>query len=667
MSYSYKWLQSYFDTPLPPPSEIENGIIFHSFEVEGVETLNPTTDGQEKIGDTLLEIKILPDRAHDCLCHFGVAGEISAIFNLPKRNNSSDYDDLDLSSYEKSERALTVEIKDAELCRRYIGRMVENIRVGDSPLWLKERLENIGQRSINNIVDATNYVMFDLGQPMHAFDADKVAGNIIVRLASHGEKLTTLDGKQIDLAGNILVIADDVGPLAIAGVKGGNRAEVDQNTKNIILESANFHPANIRRTSASVGIRTDASKRFENELSPEIAGRAMDNLTSLLCKIAAQENLRIGEKIDSYPNPGDKRIIETSISKINSILGISVPEDNIISILRRLDIVVNSEGEKLKLEIPARRMDLEIAENIVEEVGRIYGYDKIPAKLLDADLAQGEEKEAVKRYRVMNKIRETLVKQGFSEVYGYAFVEKGDIELANPLANNKPFLRTNLSTWLKERLAFNLQHVLFDTEPVKIFELGRVFKKENNQIREITSFVFGVARKGVKQKIGEAVNRELMSAKDALCQELKMTTCPASDTLVQTDESGNFSYAQIETSFDDLVGLTGKFVEPNLQSFISPADEYKKVSAYPRIIRDIALFVPETVDPSEVSGVIKETAGLLLAQDPTLFDVFIKDGKKSLAFRLVFQSYEKTLSDEEVNGVMNQVISVVKEMGWEVR
>jgi len=664
MAYSYKWLQSYFDTSLLSVKEVEDGIIFHAFEVEGVE---------EKNNDSLLDIKILPDRAHDCLCHYGIAVEIGAIFNLPRRVNSSDYREFKKEfSNNKPERSLSVEIKDSELCRRYIGRMVENITVGESPAWLKERLENIGQRSINNIVDATNYVMFDIGQPMHAFDADKVEGNIVVRLANHGEKLTTLDGKDIELAGNILVIADNAGPLAIAGIKGGNRAEVDQNTKNIILESANFHPTNIRRTSNTVGIRTDASKRYENELSPAVADTAMDRLSSLLNQIACPPNLsegeiRWGEKIDIYPNPQSKRIIKVSVSAINAILGIIVPEEEIISILERLEIEVSKEGDKLKLEIPFRRVDLEIVENIAEEVGRIYGYDKIPAKLLDSELSKEEEKEAAKRYRVANKIREILVKQGFSEVYGYAFTEKGEIEIANPLANNKPFLRTNLSTWIKEKLAFNLQHVLFDTEPVKIFDIGRIFKKDGEKIKETTSFVFGVARRGTKQKIGDMVNRELMATKDVLCQELKMMSCPTSDTLVQIDEVGNFSYAQIETSFDDLVSITGKFTEPNLDQFISLPVEYKKVSAFPRIIRDIALFVSESVDPEEVSGVIKETAGLLLAQDPVLFDVFIKEGKKSLAFRLVFQSYEKTLLDDEANEIMNKLADVVRETGWEVR
>ena len=659
MAYSYNWLQTYFDKPLPSPAELEKGIIFHAFEVEGIE---------EKNGDALLDIKILPDRAHDCLCHAGIAGEICAIFDLPKRARSSDYGERQGDTSEsKPERSLSVEIKDSELCRRYIGRMVENINVGKSPTWLSERLESIGQRSINNIVDATNYVMFDVGQPMHAFDADKVEGNIVVRLANRGEKLTTLDGKQIDLSGNILVIADDAGPLAIAGIKGGNRAEVDGSTKNIILESANFHPTNIRRTSASVGIRTDASKRFENELSPDVANVAMDNLTSVLYEIAGQENLKIGEKIDANPMGSEKRVIKTSVSVINSALGITILTEEIISILERLEIKVSTNGVNLELTIPARRIDLEIAENITEEVGRIYGYDKIPTRLFESQLLRTEEKEAVKRFRVMNKIREILVKQGFSEVYGYAFAEEGDIEVANPLANNKPFLRTNLAGWLKEKFAFNLQHILFDTEPVKIFEIGRVFKREGESLKEITSFALGVARKGIKQKIGEAVNRELMSAKDALCQELKMTTCPVSDTLVQIDEVGNFSFAQIETSFDDLVGIVGDFIEPNLQLFISPATEYKKVSTYPRIIRDIALFVSERVGEEEVAGAIKETAGLLLAQDPILFDVFVKEGRKSLAFRLVFQSYEKTLSDEEVNENMNRVVAVAREMGWEVR
>jgi phenylalanyl-tRNA synthetase beta chain len=664
MSYSYNWLKTYFDAEIPVPKEIENGIIFHSFEVEGME---------EKPGDTLLDIKILPDRAHDCLCHTGIAGEISAIFDIPKRSFPKDYGNEVKINFanEKPARDLTVKIDCPDLCRRYIGRMVENVKISPSPSWLKDRLENIGQRSISNIVDATNYVMNDLGQPMHAFDADKVKGGIIVRRAKDGEKMTTLDGKELILSTENMVIADEEGPLALAGIKGGNKAEVDANTKNIILESANFEPVNIRRTSQKVGIRTDASKRYENDFSPEEADAAMDRLTALLFELAGGTELKIGGKIDVYPNPTEVRYIETKAEAISAILGIEISKEEQEDILRRLDISILDNGNGWKLGVPSRRVDLNFKEDIVEEIGRIYGYDKIPPRLFDDKLVRTEEKPDEKNYRVANKIRETLVKLGFAEVYGYAFAEKGEIEVANPLATDKPYLRTNLSDWLKEKLAFNLQYVLFDNEPVKIFELGRVFKKNGElrmanyelnkglEIKEEIHLAIGVCGKAKKFKPEETLG----TAEKEIADSLHL----AKMTAISREEATGIKGLVSEYSFNEIAREAKDFSDANLDPYISPVKEYKKVSLFPRIIRDVALFVPEDIDPAEVASLIKENAGPMLDQGPFLFDVFPKDGKKSLAFRQVFQSYEKTLSDEEVNKKMNEVVAALEGKGWEVR
>jgi len=659
MAYSYNWLKTYFDKEIPSPEDIENGIIFHSFEVEGME---------KKGNDTLFDIKILPDRAHDCLCHTGIAGEVGAIFDLPKRSFPSDYGEIKTEfNSGNTARRLDVKIDCPDLCRRYIGRMVENVTVGASPAWLKERLESIGQRSISNIVDATNYVLFDLGQPMHAFDADKVKGNIIVRRATEGEKMTTLDGKELCLTTENMVIADAEGPLALAGIKGGNRAEVDANTKNIILESANFDPVNIRRTSAFVGVRTDASKRYENDFSPEVAGEAMDRLSSLLFEIAGKEALKIGDKIDVYPNPAVQKVIEVKPVEINAVLGIEVPEAAMATILKNLDIVVEKNGDTLKLTIPFRRVDLGIKENVAEEIGRIYGYDKISPQLLDSKLEQGVEREANRRFRLANKIREILVKQGFSEVYGYTFVGQGEIEVANPLALDKPYLRTNLTDWIKDRLQFNLLNILFDTDPVKIFEMGHIFKKDGEKVIETTSLCLGIARRGVKPKIQEGIKSEMGETKEKIKADLIVPELSAGQEVSEADNVNNLSFTVWEGSFDELAKNAGAFADADLDPFICPAKEYKKVSAYPRVIRDVALFVPEEVSPEEVMSAIKENSGPLLSEGPVLFDVFPKDGKKSLAFRQVFQSYERTLSDDEVNGIMDKVISTLEAKGWEVR
>jgi len=649
MLFSYNWLKTYFDKELPAPTDVEQGIIFHSFEVEGMEI---------KGDDSLLEIKILPDRNHDCLCHTGVAGEVSAIFSLPKRAFSADYGEIKTAfSNQKPARSLAVKIDAPDLCYRYVGRMVENIAVGESPTWLKERLANIGQRSINNIVDATNYVMFDLGQPMHAFDADKVKGGITIRRAKAGEIMQTLDDKELCLTENQLVIADDEGVLALAGIKGGKKAELDAQTKNIILESANFNAVNVRRTSQALGIRTDASKRFENSLSPEVAGQAMDYLTSLIYDLAGKDDLKIGESVDEYPTPAKQTVIIVSPEEINAKLGIVVPTEEMIAILKRLDIVVEQDNSKLKLTIPFRRVDLEETVNIVEEIGRLYGYDKIEPKLLEAKIDRTEIREGEKRYRIANKIREILVGQGFAEVYGYTLTEKGEVELANPLANDKPFLRSNLSDWLAEKLAFNLQYVLFDDEPVKIFEIGRVFKKDSGNISETTTLALGVAGKAKKFRAEEIIalaKKELMEVFGEDIAEISNRNLP------------EIKGGVVEISFDKIAEMARDFTPADLDKYISSAT-YQKVSLFPRVIRDVALWVPENVAEEEVIKTIKDNAGELLVIGPVQFDRFAKDERVSLAFRQVFQSYEKTLSDEEVNAIMEKIISALEAKNWEVR
>lgn len=653
MAFSYNWLKTYFDKDIPPAAEIAEGIIFHAFEVEEI---------QEVAGDQLLEIKVLPDRAHDCLCHYGIAGEIAAIFDLPKREYSLDYGELKKEfSNSIPKQDIKIEIKNPDLCRRYIGRMVENITVKKSPDWLQQRLQSLGQRSINNIVDATNYVMLDIGQPLHAFDADKVQGNIVVRMATEGEKITTLDGKEVSLTTKMLVIADEQGPLAIAGIKGGNRSEVDENTKNIILESANFDPVNVRRTSFAINIRTDASKRFENELSPTVSDEAMTRLSSLIYDLAGAENLLIGKKIDVYPKEFPPRTIEVKFEDINSILGIKVPEQEVENILRRLDIKIEKTSDFLRLGIPARRMDLEVKENIAEEIGRIYGYDKIPSSLLDSPKVETKESEAEKTFRVAKKIREIMVKNGYSEVYGYSFTDHGTIELANPLAADKSILRTNLIDWMKEKLVFNLQYVLFDDEPVKVFEIGRVFNKNGISLKESTSFAIGVAGKTKKFKPQE----EVAAIVETVIKELKLSA--PQDFLLNKKEEVEIRGELQEFDFDRMAEKAGDFPSPNLNSYIAEMKPYKKVSSYPRVIRDVALWVPETTSEDEVKKVITESAGSLLTEGPTLFDRFLKDGRVSLAFRGVFQSYEKTLSDEEVNQMMDNVTVALREHHWEVR
>jgi len=664
MLISYNWLQRYFETKLPSPEELAEKLVFHSFEIEKVEGKND---------DSVLDIKVLPDRAHDCLCHYGIAKEISALFGLEigLRAPRSTISEAVATKTEKTNRDLKIKIEDEKLCRRYIGRVIENLQVKDSSTWLKQSIEIFGQRAINNVVDVSNQVMLDIGQPLHAFDADRVEGNIQVRSARKGEKIVTLDNQEIDLDETVLIIADNKYPLAIAGIKGGKKAEVTAETKNLILEAANFDPVNIRKTARKIGIATDASKRFENELSTEVADYAMDLLTDLIVKEAGTAETKVGEKIDVYPTKIVPPTIEFETKEFSERLGVEISVDESIKILESLGIEVelqsprSSTSDTVKVIPPIERLDLVAKENYVEEVGRIYGYEKIAGKLpshLEAsplsDLpAEALAKEgAEKRFNLANKIRVILKAEGFNEVYGYSFTDRGEVELANPLANDKKFLRTNLTDWLTEKIKVNLPYILFDNEAVKIFEIGKVFVGG----KEETKLGIGI---GYRKKIkGQSAKDEL--EKVARLCEIQSQGSSRLDLAQPADEI----LAIQEFDFDKLVEETKEISETKLDDLINKNASYKIVSSYPRIIRDVAVWVSETTSVEEVSGLIKKVVSELCVEGPILFDEFTKEGRKSLAFRLVFQSYVKTLSDDEANAEMDKVIETLeKQAGFEVR
>ncbi|MFA5023301.1 MAG: phenylalanine--tRNA ligase subunit beta [Candidatus Paceibacterota bacterium] len=648
MLVSYNWLQRYFDVKLPKASDLADKIIFHSFEVEDV---------KEENGDWLLDIKVLPDRAHDCLCHYGIAKEVAALFNLKikvpvaKGNPLKAVQGLPLATV----RDLKIKIEDPNLCRRYIGRVVENIEIKESPEWLKTSLENLGQRAINNVVDISNYIMLDVGQPLHAFDADKVNGDIEVRNARAGEQMETLDGRVVDLDSSILVIADNDGPIAIAGIKGGKRTEIDEKTKNIILEAANFHPTHTRKASFKTGIRTDGSKRWENEISTEVDDYAMDIFTAMVLDLASTTETKIGEKIDVYPQKNIPAPIEFEVKEFAERLGVEIVPEESIKILESLGIKVTPkdsplgaiQGKSLMVAPPVERLDLQAKENYVEEVGRIYGYEKITGKV-PSNLEARPLSVAERRFEIANKIRVILKAEGFTEVYGYSFTDKGEVELANPLASDKKFLRTNLTDWLTEKIKVNLPYVLFDDEAVKVFEMGKVFVGGNEETR----LGLGIGyRKKIKGKNAKEELENILAKLEA-----------------KPNSVGDETLSVQEVSFDELVKKMGGIERVKLQDLVNKNASYKIVSPYPRIIRDVAVWVPENTETGEVAKIIKDSAGELCVEGPVLFDEFAKEGRKSLAFRLVFQSYVKTLSDDEANAQMEAVIKALEgQTGFEVR
>lgn len=590
MKISLKWLQTYFDAPLPSAEEIADVYTFHAFEIE------------EIVGD-MMDVKVLPNRAADCLCHRGLARELAAILDAPLK---SDPLREDVGTYYVP-TSLKVEIEDSKKCLRYMGALVKGVKVGPSPDWLKEALEAVGQRSINNVVDATNYVMLNIGQPLHAFDAAKLAQKdgaykIGVRSAKEDEKITTLSGDEYELSPNIQLITDANAdaPIALAGIKGGKAAELTADTTDIIVESANFDGTTTRRAAQALKLFTDASLRFQNRPSPELVAYGMRDVLALITECAGGEVVSV---VDEYPIPAVVAPVSVPHSRINDLLGSSFSITDIEEVFNRLGLPTSVENDIFTVTPPFERTDLVIPEDLVEEVGRIIGYDKIAATELSP--ISGTPDQA--RYRSIEKIKDELVEQGFTEISTQSFAKKGDITLANPLDKNMPALRTSLDENMKvalERAKYVAPLVLAPGQKPKLFEIGTIFTKDGEQL-------------------------------------------------------------SIKTSEPTSVSLDIKD-EPEYAPERYELGAYKPFSIYPFITRDIAFWAPASTDVRFTKPHITENAGELLVRLDQ-FDQFEKEGRISYAFRLVFQSDDHTLTDDEVNAVMENISASLSEAGYEVR
>lgn len=603
MKISYNWLQSYIEETLPEPEVLAEKIVFGAFEVEEREVIEH--------GDTVFEIKVLPDRAHDCLSHYGMAREVAGLLGLTLKP-------ITFRTHESVQSDIKVSIE-TESCRRYIARKVFSVNVGPSPEWLKTRLESIGQRSINNIVDATNYIMFSFGQPIHAFDYDKLgSGNLIIRNAYDGEEMVTLDGKLVPLDPSMVVIANNsimpadaqsTGVLALAGVKGGNLAEVDEHTKTIVIEVANFDPVMVRKTARKLNLLTDSAKRFENELTPHLAGQIIHSITDLIVDVAGGQPQ---DPIDDYPKPVSQSNVIFSTDYINQVLGITLDPSEIRDILNRYGYVFEEESELFKVLVPYERIDITGPHDMVEEIGRAYGYEKIESRLPSFDFTPTTHETFAK----ISAIKRDLVEKNYQEVYTYTFVKKGEFEVARG-AVGKSALRKNLSDGLATAYTLNKQHAdLLGISDMKIFEVGTVFPKSGEVIH-----------------VGIADNQGVR-----------------------------------EMTLDEY--LDKNPLEINQYSFAPDSEKSKTFvmwSEFPCITRDIALWIPSETSPQEVIDVLKDHGTELLVREPKIFDTFSKDGKTSAAFRMVFQSFERTLTNEEVDSIMSKIYQEVATKGWEVR
>lgn len=634
--------------------------------------------------EEVLEIKVLPDRAHDAMSYVGVAREIAA---LNSKKFDYDYDGLKFAKAERmkaNRNKLKVEIKDIKLCPRYIAAVIENIEVKESPDWMKARLLTSGMRPINNIVDATNYVMLELGQPLHAFDYEKISlTKIVVRRAKKDEKLVLLDDSEIKLSENDLLITNGENPLALAGVMGGKDSGISKNTKTIVIEAANFNAVNVRKTRTRLGLKTEASDRFEKDIDPNLAEKSCVRAVEIIEKIA---NGKLEGIVDIYPNPIKPWKIKLDLDYVNKLLGEVIPAKGIVRILEPLDIntrykIQDTRYKNLECEIPTFRIDIKTQEDLIEEVGRVWGYEKIKPQAIVAEVQPAKVSDKIKLQRT---IEDVLVGFGFDEVINYSFYSRQDaenlgldntkhLELENPQSPEQEMLRISLLPNILKNVRENLKNF----ETFDIFEMGRVFFPDTKEKRIEKNFISGAcvfAKKSAKNFFEakgymEAFFQKIRLQKieyipDAQGMKIKSDGKEigflkiVSENILESFEIKRFKGDVLVFEFDaDLISeLSGKIFA------------YQSISKYPKARRDISFVVDKSkITAQEISDSIKKLGGKNL-ETAELFDVFQKDNKTSLAYHLEFGANERTLENREVDETMEKIIGGLEgELRAEVR
>ena len=645
------------------------------------------------LGDVILNIDVTPNRA-DCFSMVGVAREVAALSGSTVREPEHTFEEVDELAAVKA----TVEIADPDLCARYVATVIEGVRVEPSPRWLQERLLAGGMRPINIVVDITNYVMLELGQPLHAFDFDKLrGGKIIVRRARKGEKLITLDGVERGLNEEMLTIADAESPVALAGVMGGFDSEVTDKTATILLESATFHPANIRRTATALKSRTEASTRFEKGLSPELAMVASQRATKLLVELAGGRSLH--GFVDAYPRPAQEVRIELSRHRLQQVLGIDLPTSQVRTALTSLGFSCRwLPPERYQVRVPYWRIDVRIQDDVAEEVARIVGYDQIPMKGLGGDVPPAVPQP---RRDLRERLRDALVAAGMQEVITYSLTTMEALERVMPpeelaahppLRATKPvsadheYVRPLLRADLLQALAQNVRR---SEGELALFEASRVYLAQPGDVPQEQEHIVGVVTGWRENRWGrpseEAVDfYDAKGYADAALRSLGVAATfqeatafglvPGRTAEIAVGERKVGILGQVHPSvaaaFDiDQEVYLFELVVDELVPLIEEVRGYQAASRYPPVVQDVALVVDRELPAAKVAAVIEEHA---LVRRAHLFDVFegehIPAGKRSLAFSITYQADDHTLTDEEAAHAQRSILKrLSKELGAELR
>ncbi len=628
----------------------------------------------EYLGDSILELELTPNRP-DCLSMLGVAQEVAALTGGRVTAPEVAYAEEERSAEEMA----TVEIADPDLCGRYTASIVSGLKIGPSPAWMQERLKACGMRPINNVVDITNYVMMEYGQPLHAFDYDKVKDHrIIVRRARAGERLLTLDGEDRPLDPEMLVITDPEGPIGLAGVMGGANTEVTEHTKTLLLESANFNNVNIRRTSTRLRLRSEASLRFDKGLSPELPPKGLRRATQLLAELAGGKVAK--GIIDVYPGAREKAPVHLTEARIEQVLGISIEMENVREVLESLAFECEQSGENgLKVSAPYWRTDIGIEDDLVEEVARISGYDDIPTTPLSGRIPPNVPDDA---RALRDAVKDILAGCGMQEVVNYSLsdvkglenaglghlAELNPLKVANPLRVEQESLRLSLRPGLLANVEHNKK---YHHGPLLMFEAGKVYIPKNGELPDEQEVLAGVVTGDPEDPMDGFLRAkgvlEMMLGRLGVDEQFERGEGEGlhPGRVVQVSARGERLaimgevHPEVVEAFD-IEGASVHVFEVDLaklRAHLPAAKRYRPVSRYPGALRDLALIV-DTDTPSRAVQEVIEAFPLVTSVD--LFDVYtgdqVSEGKKSLAFRVLYQSPSRTLGEHEVNMVQAQLL-----------
>lgn len=633
------------------------------------------------LNENVAEFEITSNRP-DCMSIIGLARETAATFNRP----------ISIKKPEVTENSenvtdyASVEIRNPELCSRYVGRVVKNVKIAPSPEWMQRRLKSCGIRAINNVVDITNYIMLEYGQPMHAYDLDHVEGKkIIVRCAEDGEQLETLDDQPRTLASSMIVISDEKRAIGVAGVMGGANSEVCDDTTTILFESANFNAAAVRRGAKGLGMRTDASALFEKGLDSENCLPAINRACELMTELGAGEV--VGGVIDEYPVKKPQTVLDFEPEKMNAFLGMDISEGEMKEMLSRLEFEVK-DG---KVYVPTFRADIEGMADIAEEVARIYGYDRIPTTMMKGEMVAGGK---TPRQKLEDTIRENLAASGLYEIITYSFIDpkenamagipEGDerynfVRITNPLGEENSVMRTDMTSSVLKTLRTN--HARRNSQAA-LFEIGTIFtpvegRELPDETKQIALGMYGeydfYAIKGILESLFEAVG--IYGCEFKACGDKPTYHGGRCARIYKKDKYlgiiGQIHPAVCASFKLDTEVYAAVIDFEALAELADMSRHYAPLPKFPAVTRDIAVTVDKTVEVGQIVKII-EAQGSDIIEDCKLFDIYegvqVGRDKKSVAYSITFRSAEKTLMDEDVNPVIDRILKQLEEkLGAQLR